>query len=197
MSAVPQFVPSKVCLDCEVCCRFPERESFLRPFFTGSEIKLAIERGVSPECFGNREGCQIDVIPHPSGEGYICPAFDPATSHCRIYEVRPFDCQLYPLVLMWDDRQEQVLLGWDTKCPYLFPLASNAPFVQDLSTLPVLPILPAEIMQKAKHVADRLEHGEWQDQIIQHPHLVTPFQSDVVIIQSLPRLTNAVGPPDR
>ena len=196
MSDVPQFIPSRVCFSCDVCCRFPERDSFLRPFFTRSEIKQAIEHGVSPERFAHLEGGQIDVVPHPSEEGYLCPAFDPLTSHCRIYEVRPFDCQLYPFVLMWDDLQQEILLGWDTKCPYFLPFSSEMPFSQDQSHLPVLETLPGEIMQQAKRVAEGLEDGKWHDQIIQYPHLVTRFQSDVIIIQSLPRLTNAVDRPN-
>ncbi|MCA9473398.1 MAG: YkgJ family cysteine cluster protein [Nitrospirales bacterium] len=196
MSAVPQFVPSRICFNCDVCCRFPERDSFLRPYFTRSEIEMAIQHGVSPEHFANRGGSQIEVVPHPSGEGYLCPAFDLSTSRCRIYEARPFDCQLYPLVLMWDDRHDEIQLGWDTKCPFLSPAGSDVPFSQDLSKLTVPPPLPEEIMQQAKRVADRLEEGAWHDQIIQHPHLVTPFQDDVVILRSLPRLTNAVGRPN-
>ncbi len=35
---VPQLVPSKTCLTCEVCCRFPEADIFLRPYFTAEEI---------------------------------------------------------------------------------------------------------------------------------------------------------------
>src|SRR3990172_7519822 len=89
--SLPQLVPSKRCLSCDVCCRFPEKNSSLAPYFTAEEIQKAIARGVSPERFSNRDGCKIELIPHPQDEGYICPAFDPATNGCRIYEDRPLD----------------------------------------------------------------------------------------------------------
>lgn len=114
-----QIVPSTSCLQCEVCCRFPEKDSFLRPFFTGDEIWAAVAAGLAPELFPSTEGAQIHLVPNPAGEGYVCPAFDSETSHCRIYEVRPLDCRLYPFALMWDAERTHVLLGWDTKCPYM------------------------------------------------------------------------------
>ena len=96
-----QLVPSRVCLQCDVCCRFPEAGSFLRPYFTAEEIQRAVARGINPAHFPDPNGSQVSVVPNPSGEGYLCPAFDPATSHCRIYDDRPLDCQIYPLAVMW------------------------------------------------------------------------------------------------
>ena len=39
---LPQFVPGSACFQCEVCCRFPESDSFLRPYFTRDEIGVAV-----------------------------------------------------------------------------------------------------------------------------------------------------------
>jgi len=192
-SSIPQIVPSKVCLSCDVCCRFPEQDSFLRPFFTQSEIRQAVERGLDSEFFSNSDGCQVEVVPHLSGEGYLCPAFDPETSHCRIYEVRPLDCQLYPFVLMWDQEHQSVLLGWDTKCPFLLPAGERVEPIQDVSSLPVLPSLPTEMLEAAQQLFAQLEGGHWSSTLVAHPHLVTPFQMDVVVLQLLPKLTQALG----
>ena len=30
---LPQLIPSEICLDCPVCCRFPEKQAGLSPFF--------------------------------------------------------------------------------------------------------------------------------------------------------------------
>jgi len=100
MVRAPQIVPSQVCLSCGVSCRFPERDSSFLPFFTGSEIQQAIALGIDASFFSDSGGSQVEPGPNPFGEGYLCPAFDPETSHCRIYEVRPLDCQIYPFVVM-------------------------------------------------------------------------------------------------
>ena len=169
--SLPQLVPSRVCLSCDVCCRFPEKDSFLRPYFTAPEMRRAVARGIDPAHFPGPDGGQISVVPNPSGEGYHCPAFDPATSHCRIYEDRPLDCRIYPLAMMWNRERSQVVLVWDTKCP----------FMRDA--------VPVEIQAYAGTVAAMLERGEMLATVAANPRLVGRFQEDVVALKPLPRLT--------
>ena len=61
---LPQAVPNQVCFQCDVCCRFPEPHSFLRPYFTAQEIQQAITRWVDPAHFSDPNGCQISVLSH-------------------------------------------------------------------------------------------------------------------------------------
>ena len=89
------------------------------PILRLKKLRRAVARGVDESRFPHPDGCQIDVAPHPDGEGFLCPAFDPITSRCTIYEDRPLDCQLYPFALMWDAQRQHVVLGWDVKCPFM------------------------------------------------------------------------------
>jgi len=171
----PQIVPSRTCLSCDVCCRFPEPDSFLRPWFTAEEITKAVARGIDRKHFPDSNGSQVHVVPHPTGDGYLCPAFDPATSHCRIYEDRPLDCQLYPLAIMKSEDGREVVLGWDAKCPYM----------RDE--------LPSEIVTHAKRVFGLLERDETVELLAQNPRLIGRFQEDVVILRMLPKLTARLG----
>jgi Fe-S-cluster containining protein len=159
-----------------VCCRFPEPDSFLRPYFTEIEITAALAAGVEARHFSSSLGCQVQAVPNPQAEGYLCPAFDPRTSQCTIYTSRPLDCQIYPLALMWNAAQTEVLLGWDSKCPYASRDAIEA---------------------YAEQVAARLERSETLDLLARHPRLIGPFQEDVVVLRSLPCVTErltASGP---
>lgn len=175
LSALPQLVPSRTCLQCDVCCRFPDFDSPLRPYFTEHEIAQALAGGVEEPAFPNRRGSQVILVPAPNGDGYLCPAFDAATSTCRIYEQRPLDCQLYPLALMWDERHAQILLGWDTKCPFMREE------------------IPEEIQRHADRVMALLDQPGLCDQIVAHPRLIGQFQEDVVVLARFPRLTVAVA----
>jgi Fe-S-cluster containining protein len=166
-----QIVPSRVCLQCDVCCRFPDPDSFLRPFFTAAERQKALAAGLSARHLPQENGGQIELVPNPGGEGYICPAFDPATSHCTIYEVRPLDCRLYPFALMWDATGKDVLLGWDTKCPFM----RDAP--------------PTEIQQAADELAGWVTAEEQLSILEQNPRLVGRYQSDVVVLCALRPVT--------
>ena len=169
-----QLVPSRTCLQCDVCCRFPDPDSALRPYFIENEIAGALAGGVEETAFPNRRGSQVILVPEPHGNGYLCPAFETATSTCRIYEQRPLDCQLYPLALMWNEPHDQVLLGWDTKCP----------FMRDE--------IPGEIQHHADRVMALLDQPVIHDQVVVHPRLIGRFQEDVVVLARLPRLTEAV-----
>ncbi len=173
--ALPQLVPSHTCLQCDVCCRFPDPDSALRPYFTENEIIRALAGGVKETAFPDRRGSQVTLVPAPHGEGYICPAFESATSTCRIYEQRPFDCQLYPLALMWDKPHKQVVLGWDTKCPFMREQ------------------IPEEIRRHADRVTTLLDRPDIRHHVVAHPRLIGRFQEDVVVLSPLPRLTEAVA----
>lgn len=184
-----QLVPSRVCLQCDVCCRFPEAESFLRPYFTAEEIQRAVARGINPAHFPDPNGSQVSVVPNPSGGGYLCPAFDPATSHCRIYDDRPLDCQIYPLAVMWaapltpslspqgrgEGEGKEVVLGWDRKCP----------FMRDG--------VPEDIRAYAERIADLLEQDRTIETFVKHPRLIGQFQDDVVVLKPLPKLSKRLG----
>jgi len=173
---VPQLVPSRVCLSCEVCCRFPEADSFLRPYFTAEEIGRAVAAGVEAAHFSDRNGGHVSLVPNPHGEGYLCPAFDPATSHCRIYDVRPLDCQIYPLAVTWNADRSQVVLGWDTKCPFMRDPAETGNG-------------PADIQAYADRIAALVEQDDSLERFATNHPLIGQFQEDVVILRPLPRLT--------
>jgi uncharacterized protein len=182
MNELPQIVPSSRCLQCDVCCRFPEADSPLRPYFTREEIAAAVAHGLPAASFPESAGSRIRLIPHPAGEGYICPAFDVGTQHCRIYTVRPLDCRLYPFAVMRAPAGGETLLGWDQKCPYLRNESGRA--------------LPLSV---SGEIAERLQTGETGAAVREHPDLVGAFQDDVWVIEPLPAVpsgTVAVAPPD-
>ena len=189
----PQTVPSEVCLKCEVCCRFPELDSSFRPFFAESEIQQAIALGIDAQAFPTIKGSQIIPVPNPLGEGYLCPAFDPHTAHCRIYAARPLDCQIYPFVVMWDQEKQGVLLGWDTKCPFMVDQRrwdERNHSTQNQGS-PASDI-PERLHRFSGVMAERMEAPDMMKSFSDNPQLVMGFQEDVVVIQRLPRLTHTL-----
>ena len=149
VSSLPQLVPSSTCLRCDICCRFPDPDSPLRPYFTDTEISQAVAGGIDVSWFSSQSGCQISVVPDERGEGFHCPAFDPTTAHCRIYEQRPLDCQLYPLAMMWNATHDQVVLGWDAKCPFMHDQ------------------IPDSIREHADRVTELLKRPDWITEVEQ------------------------------
>lgn len=171
MRELPQLVPDSTCFRCEVCCRFPEADSFLRPYFTPQEITDAVWHGVPESSFPDKAGSQVQLVENPNQEGYLCPAFDATSGRCGIYEVRPLDCRLYPLALMWNASSDQVVLGWDTKCPFMREESSRT------------------IHAYADHVTSLLVADTFVETIAANPKLIGRFQDDVIVIKPLPQLT--------
>ncbi|MEC4890834.1 MAG: phosphatidylglycerol lysyltransferase domain-containing protein [Nitrospira sp.] len=178
---LPQMVPGAVCAQCDVCCRFPESDSFLRPYFTRDEIRAAVSLGLSPALFDDPAGSQIALVKDPAGEGYHCPAFDAGRAQCGIYQQRPLDCQLYPLALMWSEAGDQILLGWDTKCPFMREAVPN------------------EIRLHGERVQQLLGQEPALRVLEAHPRLIGRYQDDVVVLAPLPDVTRRVRAqqPDR
>ena len=116
---LPQPVPSHVCLRCEVCCRFPEVDSFPRPYFTGEEISQAIAGGVDADAFpdldGSRSGCA-------QSDGRGIPLSGVRSDHLQMSNLRNAPFRLSDLSAGCDVvgiSTDQVVLGWDTKCPFM------------------------------------------------------------------------------
>ena len=98
---IKQFVPSEFCIKCKGCCRFKEADSVWSPC-------LLDEEG----------GRRIVPIANPDGTGFICPFLGTTDNKCKIYDIRPFECRLYPFLI--NLRRGQVLLTVDLNCPYVY-----------------------------------------------------------------------------
>jgi Fe-S-cluster containining protein len=171
---LPQLVPSSACFRCEVCCRFPDPDSVLRPYLTGQEITRAVAHGLGTAAFPDPQGCQVALAPDTHGDGFHCPAFESGTSTCRLYVHRPLDCQLYPLALMWNAAHNAVLLGWDRKCPFMETQ------------------VPESIRRHADQVMTMLRQPAMLEEIAGHPRLIGRFQEDVVVLAPLEVLTETI-----
>jgi len=119
MQNLPQFVPQKVCLSCDGCCRFKEQESAWRPKMTQDEIALnATGRdGLAKELFSSAVD-EHGYVKAVSCQGIIkCTFFNTEDNTCQIYEQRPFECRLYPFLLIKQDPCASV--GVHLSCPHV------------------------------------------------------------------------------
>ena len=176
LSQLEQIVPSKVCFSCDVCCRFLDQDSFLAPIFTQVEMKRAILNGVNPNLFRpttDGKSGQIKLIAH--GDMYICPCFNPETSECTIYPIRPLDCQIYPFALMYNQDRTRVVLGVDMICPY-----SEAE-------------IQTEVFQRyINYMVNYLESDPVIETVAANRQLIGPYQETVVIVSVLEKLASAI-----
>jgi len=112
---IKQFIPQQVCLKCQGCCRFKEANSVWLPCLMDEEIQVLLDKKIPPAIISLER--KIQPIPHPVGGGFICAFFDLKENRCKIYDFRPFECQLYPILI--NLRGKKVILTLDLNCPYV------------------------------------------------------------------------------
>lgn len=112
---IKQFVPQEACLKCKGCCRFSEADSVWSPCLLDEEVQELIDKNIPPACISSQR--KVMLIPSQDTEGYICPFLEDSDNKCKIYSMRPFECQLYPFLLSL--RAGKAILTLDLNCPYI------------------------------------------------------------------------------
>jgi len=113
---IRQFVPQEFCLKCQGCCRFKEANSVWSPCLLDTEIQDLVDREGVPAVSISLDR-RIQVVPNLQGDGFICPLLNSTDNRCQIYNLRPFECQLYPFLI--NLRKDKLLLTVDLNCPYV------------------------------------------------------------------------------
>jgi len=161
-----KIIPSRLCLSCDVCCRFIDKNAALRPFFFPHEITSKIK----PHLDKSRR-----VKLAPFQDMYKCSLFNAKNHKCFVYPKRPFDCQLYPFTIMFDETGKKIVLGIDKKCPFTAnPENQNT------------------IRDYFNYLVDLLEKEETASLIAKNPSFIGSYQDDVIKFSYLDSLTKKI-----
>jgi len=172
-----QIIPSEVCFSCDVCCRFLEVDSPLAPIFTEPEKARVVAVGADSTLFRPQaDGQSTQIHLKPYKDFYICPFFEPETSRCSIYPIRPLDCQLYPFAIMFSEDGNEVVLGVDTLCPFGEEHLETETFQQHI-----------------REVIAYVESEAVTEQIAANWSLIGDYQDTVIIVHTLTQLRNATS----
>ncbi len=119
LASLPQFVPQDVCLSCKGCCRFKEMKSPWRP-------RVMTEEAERIKAHPSARPLETLVPPIVDG-GYVralpcegqfrCAFLNTADNTCGIYHDRPFECRLYPFLLI--KRGTETAVAVHGSCPYV------------------------------------------------------------------------------
>jgi Fe-S-cluster containining protein len=165
---LPQLIPSEICLECPVCCRFPEKQASLSPFFFPEERNQAqsIKSKGSFRESALSAASKAELV--ACGHGFACSFFNPEDHTCQTYEARPLDCSMYPAVVMESKDHQKVLLGADTKCPALSR-----------------PSVTAKLQKYLDSIQRYLESTTLSSLIRKYPQFISEFQEEVVEVREL------------
>lgn len=113
---IKQLVPNDICLKCRQCCRFSAMDSVWLPCLLEEEMQDLLDKKDLPAVSISLKR-KIQPLPNPQGDGFICPFLDAQDNKCKIYNTRPFECQLYPFLI--SIRGKKVILTVDLNCPFV------------------------------------------------------------------------------
>lgn len=165
---LPQLISSEICLECPVCCRFPEKQAALSPFFFPEE-RLQAEALQTKGSFREPAQGQASKAGLVScGHGFACSFFNPEDHTCQVYEARPLDCAMYPAVIIRSRDHQKVLLGADTKCPALGR-----------------PSVAAKLHHYLDWIQRYLESTTLSSLIRKYPQFISEYQEEVVEVREL------------
>ena len=167
------FVPSEECLKCDRCCRFAEQDSIWNPVFSAGEVEEIINSGIAPSVFNiGRVGFKDVRIKAQeiSSMLYACPFFNVDKNCCNVYPLRPFDCRLYPFLLVQMD--EGLILGVDEECPYVRKILERDDGCQ-------------VIERHAKYLADFLQSEAGAKIIGERPQMPAPYRGKIRMLAPL------------
>jgi len=131
----PQFVPQKVCLSCDGCCRFKEQDSVWRPKLGQEEMKSARSRkpSLAEEIFAKDLDETNSVKTVKSSHCFKCTFFHEGDNICHVYENRPFECRLYPFLLMKSGIG--TVIAVHLSCPYIQDFVDSDEYNQFIKIL--------------------------------------------------------------
>lgn len=101
---------------CRSCCKFKKDEIYFAPKITREEIARIKSNGAYKQVFdpfkNSRKVFQISLIKSKfSKDIFVCPYLDEDTQACNIYDIRPFDCEFWPFLLMHDEKREKICIA--------------------------------------------------------------------------------------
>ncbi|MBU3959073.1 MAG: YkgJ family cysteine cluster protein [Candidatus Omnitrophica bacterium] len=122
---IKQLVPGEFCLnECRCCCKFSQEKSIWSPALLNEEIEGLLKNNIPPSILSENKKIRLIAFPQKScdlpshvEDIFICPFLNPKDSKCKIYTLRPFECQIYPFLI--NRRKEKIFLAVDLGCAFI------------------------------------------------------------------------------
>ena len=116
--SIPQWVPQKVCLACDGCCRFKDEKSPWRPKVFEGEASSPTASALVQKIFSPDHLNRDRFLKTVQEKGVCrCTFFNLQENTCTIYPHRPFECQLYPFLLT--KKKEALAIYVHLACPHI------------------------------------------------------------------------------
>jgi Fe-S-cluster containining protein len=116
VSFLLQLINTNFCKECKDCCRFHPENAHYAPAFTPKDKKYIIERlGFSKDLFYKNYNNEWTVkFEQKEGKYILCPFLK--NERCAVQKIKPFNCLLYPFILMESKDRKKIVVAFDDGC---------------------------------------------------------------------------------
>lgn len=114
MKDIKQILSNEQCLVCQGCCRFREQKSVWSVRLTTDESQRLAQQEIVAQQTADDE-LFLKTAEHE--DLFFCTLFDLTKQKCRVYNERPFECRLYPFLIVKKDKD--IYLGVHSLCPFV------------------------------------------------------------------------------
>jgi len=124
-----EIISYEDCLKCRKCCIFPKAIPQGAPIITRSELE-SID-------LTNRQQIKINSLSKNTAQfvlvsdnGFLkCPFLNEKFYQCKIYGKHPFDCRIFPFMLVRRTDKSGIYLGYDETCPSIIRKKKSLTFI--------------------------------------------------------------------
>lgn len=167
---------TNICLTtCRACCKFRKDELYFAPKVTKEEISHIKSSGLYKSIFVpfNNSKKVFQIILKPSKlfkDIYVCPYLDEKIHMCGVYKMRPFDCDFWPFILMFDEKKENILIAhYDKNICKITDIMSKIKFKNYLKSSLYKWIKEKKILELVR----------------KYPELIWDYEPDTIILKKL------------
>jgi Fe-S-cluster containining protein len=161
------------CSECRECCKFTEDEKEYGILMTSDEMKKIKQRVQDVKIInhnGSENVFKADLIKSKTEKGiYVCPYLVEESHECKIYDIVPFECKLWPFEIIKSDENSCVnLMCYEKKyCPSLQKISEK------------------EFEEYKEYLIKLLTSDEYKAMIKRHPELAGPDEDDAFFVEKI------------
>jgi len=130
-------------------------DSAWAPCLLDEDIQNLLDSDIPPATLSIEK--RIVPVASESTQNYLCPFFAYKDNKCRVYEIRPFECRIYPFLLSL--RNKKIILTLDLNCPYAAEKANTKEFKEYVEYLTGYLNSPSqiELLKENPHILQAYE----------------------------------------
>lgn len=161
-----KITKSECCFECKTCCKYSKELKEYGPILTLEEMNKVIKKLNNKNDFkkhnGSKNVFRIKLKKSNTEKNtYTCPLLVEETQECKIYDIQPLHCELWPFTITRDKHNSINIFCYEK---------SNCPCLEELKE--------GEFENYKKYIIEMLNSEKYKKLLKEYPALAWPEEED-------------------